>query len=72
MAQAVLTFNLPEEQSEFNDAVHASDYKMVLWDMKQELRRYWKYSEDEHEIKLATKLNEHFIDLLNNYGVSLD
>jgi hypothetical protein len=40
--------------------------------MKQELRRYWKYSEDEHEIKLATKLNEHLIDLLNNYGVSLD
>jgi hypothetical protein len=72
MAQAVITFNLPEEQSEFTDAVHASDYKMVLWDMKQELRRYWKYSEDEHEIKLATKLSEHLNGLLNDYGVSLD
>jgi hypothetical protein len=45
---------------------------MVVWDMKQELRRYWKYSEDEHEIKLATKLSEHLNDLLNDYGVSLD
>jgi hypothetical protein len=69
MAQGVITFNLPEEQSEFNDAVHASDYKMVLWDMKQELRRYWKYSEDEHEIKLATLWC--FIRL-NKRGVSLD
>ena len=72
MAKATITFNLPEEQSEFNDAVHASDWKSVVWDMKQELRKYWKYSEDEHEIKLATKLSEHLNDLLNNYGVSLD
>lgn len=72
MAQGVITFNLPDEQSDFNDAVHASDWKMVVWDMKQELRRYWKYSEDEHEIKLATKLNQHLIELLNQYGVSMD
>jgi hypothetical protein len=72
MAQAVITFNLPEEQSDFTDAVNASNWKMVVYDMKQELRRYWKYSEDEHEIKLATKLNEHLNDLLNDYGVSLD
>jgi len=72
MAQAVITFNLPEEQSDFTDAVNASNWKMVVYDMKQELRRYWKYSEDENEIKLATKLNEHLIDLLNDYGVSLD
>jgi hypothetical protein len=72
MAQAVITFNLPEEQSDFTDAVNASNWKMVVYDMKQELRRYWKYSEDEHEIKLATKLSEHLNDLLNDYGVSLD
>lgn len=72
MAKARITFNLPEEQSEFNDAVHASDWKSVVWDMKQELRRYWKYSEDDHEIKLATKLEGYLIDLLNDYGVSLD
>jgi hypothetical protein len=72
MAKATITFNLPEEQSEFNDAVHALDWKSVVWDMKQELRKYWKYSEDEHEIKLATKLSEYLNDLLNDYGVSLD
>jgi hypothetical protein len=72
MAKATITFNLPEEQLEFNDAVHASDWKSVVWDMKQEIRKYWKYSEDEHEIELATKLNEHLTELLNVYGVSLD
>jgi hypothetical protein len=72
MAKATITFNLPEEQSEFNDAVHASDWKSVVWDMKQELRKYWKYSEDEHEIKLATELSEYLNALLNDYGVSLD
>jgi hypothetical protein len=72
MAKATITFNLPEEQSEFNDAVHASDWKSVVWDMKQELRKYWKYSEDEHEIKLATELSVYLNALLNDYGVSLD
>lgn len=37
--KATLTFNLPEEQEEFDTAIKASDYKIVLWDIAQEIFR---------------------------------
>ena len=72
MPEAILKFNLPEEQPEFTDAINASSWKAVVWDMKQELRKYWKHSNDEGEIQLATKLNEYLNGLLNENNVSLD
>jgi hypothetical protein len=43
MSKAILEFNLPEEQHEHNDAVHGTDWKLVVWDLDQTLRNYLKY-----------------------------
>lgn len=37
--KATLTFNLPEEESEFQTAVKASDMSLALWEIAQEIFR---------------------------------
>jgi len=45
--KAKLTFDLPEEQSEFNFATQGSDWWMVCWDMDQWLRSELKHPSDD-------------------------
>ena len=72
MAKATITFTLPEEQTDFHDAVHASDYKMILWDLDQKLRSEIKYNEKlDHKTELAYQnVRDMILGLLNDYGVS--
>lgn len=74
MAKATITFNLPEEQQEFNDAVHASDYKAVLWDLDQKLRSEIKYSEqiDNSTESAYQNVRDMIRGFLEDYGVSID
>jgi hypothetical protein len=37
--KATLSFTLPEEHDEFEAAVKASDYKLALWEIAQEIFR---------------------------------
>lgn len=39
MPRATLSFNLPEEQEQFNTAVKGSDAHLALWDIAQEIFR---------------------------------
>jgi hypothetical protein len=41
--KAVLEFNLPEDQYEYDTANNASKYRSVLWDLDQYLRNKVKY-----------------------------
>ena len=43
--KAILEFNLPEEQPEFDLAVNGSKWSFVAWKVDQELRSKIKYSE---------------------------
>jgi molecular chaperone GrpE (heat shock protein) len=42
--KAQLTFNLPEEQEEFNDAINGNAFKAVIWELDQ-----WMRSQLKHE-----------------------
>ena len=44
--KAILEFNLPEDQPEFNTALQSSDWKHVCWQMDQYLRTKVKYNEE--------------------------
>ena len=44
--KATLEFNLPEEQTEFQDAVDGSNFKHVLWKLDQHCRSNVKYASD--------------------------
>lgn len=74
MAQATITFTLPEEQTDFYNAVHASDYKMVLWDLDQKLRSKLKYdiTLDDSSAAAYQDARDMLHELLNDYGVSID
>lgn len=74
MAKATITFNIPEEQTDFHDAVHASDYKAVIWDLDQKLRSKIKYDESiDNQTELAFEIVRAMLyDLLNQYKVTID
>jgi hypothetical protein len=74
MAKATITFTLPEEQQDFHDAVHVSDYKMVLWDLDQRLRSKLKYDDTLDDISVAAyqDARDMLHGFLNDYGVSID
>ncbi len=49
--KAVLEFNLPEEQQEFNQASNAVNYLVALEDFSQYIRGRIKYEENPEVIK---------------------
>lgn len=73
MPKAILEFNLPEEQSEFNDAISAARVKSMLWDFSQQLRSWDKYHHDFKDADDALdKTREQFYRLLNEHNVEID
>jgi hypothetical protein len=45
--KVILKFNLPEEETEFNDAIQGSKLRSVFWEMDQWLRGLTKYAPDD-------------------------
>ena len=71
--KATLTFNLPEEQSEFNDAVRGTDYLYALNKIREYLRSELKYNEQltDLERKAFEKVREEFNGILNDNDINL-
>jgi hypothetical protein len=71
--KATLTFNLPEEQVEFDTAIQASAAKSMLWDFAQQLRSWRKYHNDFTSGNDALeKISEEFYRLINEHNVNID
>lgn len=68
MPIAQLKFKLPEEQSEFETAIKAHDWKYTLWDFDQWLRNELKYNavSDDYQI-IRDKLWEFMNDMDLNF-----
>lgn len=66
---ATLTFNLPEEQNEFDTANNALNYKRALNEISYFLRNKVKYG-GELNIEVA-KMREEFYKILEENGVEL-
>jgi len=75
MPKATLTFDLPEEQSEFDIANNAGKYYSILWDLDQYLRNFIKYPSD-HEDPIFTdtmaRVREDLHKLMESYHVDFD
>jgi hypothetical protein len=75
MPKATLTFDLPEEQSEFDLANNASKYYSVLWDLDQYLRNFVKYPSDREDPILTdtmAKVRDELWKLMNEHNLNLD
>ena len=71
--KAILEFNLPEDQNEFEYATKGSEMFLILWDIKQEYRKLMKYHDlTEVEYKLIEDLNDKLFEDLQHYGINLD
>ena len=72
--KAILEFNLPEDQPEFNNAIKGGDWKHVCWEMDQYLRRNTKYAPDdanEEALEALKKVREEFNRIMNENNLDL-
>ena len=65
--KAILEFNLPEEQVEFDLAVNGNKWSFVAWKIDQELRSKIKYSESITEEQ--RDIYQEVRNLINEYMV---
>lgn len=73
MAKIKMTFNLPEDQAEFDFAIQGSNMYSALWDISQELRTLWKYEElSEEEWKIVERIRNKFYEILDENQIKLD
>jgi len=66
--KAIIEFDLPEEQFEFNRCNQAEKLGMVLWDIDGYLREQSKYHDNEQAGKIRDKLYE----IMSSYNIDLD
>jgi hypothetical protein len=53
MPKASLTFDLPEEQTEFSAAVQGQDARILLWEIDQHCRNTIKHTDPPAEVRAA-------------------
>jgi hypothetical protein len=74
--KAILEFNLPEDNVEYELATKSSSMYMTLWDMDNWLRAQYKYMPDEefNEVAYNTyeKCREKLRELMNERNIDLD
>ncbi len=71
--KANLSFDLPEDKHEWNNAVQADAMFACLWDFQQELRRLWKYEElSEEQFKMVERIRDLFHSIIQEHNVNLN
>jgi len=70
--KATLTFNLPDDQHEFDLAVHGSDFYSILFDLNNEMRSICKYEEHSDEVyDIVERLRNMLLQGTNRTGIEI-
>lgn len=70
--KAILEFNLPDDKTEWDNAMRADAMFCALWDVQQELRRLWKYEElSEEQFKIVEQIYDKVNEILNKNNIDL-
>tara|TARA_R110000868_G_scaffold160171_5_gene389521 strand:- start:356 stop:577 length:222 start_codon:yes stop_codon:yes gene_type:complete len=73
MPKATLSYDLPEDQTDFDMATHALDMWMILNDLDQELRDHFKWeSHPEWDDKTVEEIRRILIDAMAERGVNFN
>ena len=67
--KAILEFNLPEEEEQFNVASKGMDWALVVWDIDQLLRNKLKYGAPTHHVHLLEELRDTLNNLVEDKGL---
>lgn len=70
--KATLTFTLPEDREDFDDAVRGSEWKQAVRDVMDELRNRIKYGElPEAEVATLEAVRSMVLEVLDGRGLVL-
>ena len=73
--KAILEFNLPDDQQDFDMAVNAMKFWHVLYELDQDLRSKTKYASDDlpqDKYDAYQEVRDMLYELMSNNNVSLD
>ena len=73
--KAILEFELPDDQEEYEYAVDAPKMYSALWDIKQLIRSKLKYNSDkltDVELRQWEIMQDEFYCILDNQNLKLD
>jgi hypothetical protein len=74
--KAKLEFDLdnPDDKMEHMRCIKATDMALMLWDIKQKIRRKLKYNEDlsEDELHQWEVMQDEFYSIADDCGINLD
>jgi hypothetical protein len=73
--KAILEFNLPDDQQDFNMAVNAMKFWNVLYELDQDLRSKTKYAPDDlpqDKYDAYQEVRDMLYELMSNNNISLD
>lgn len=73
--KAILEFNLPDDQVEFDLAIHGNKFWSVLWELDQDLRAKTKYAPDnlpEDKYDAYQEIRDRLYELMSECDVNFD
>ena len=71
--KAIIEYNLPEDQFEFDNAVKSMKMWHALNEIKDELRRIYKYEDlKENQYEMVERIREKFFEILQENEINLD
>ena len=72
--EAILKFNLPDEQPEFDNAVNGWKWFVVTWELDQHLRSQLKYNDEltEEQYDALQEVRDKLWEIVNEHSLSFD
>ena len=73
--KAILEFNLPDDQQDFDLATKGMKFWSVLWELDQSLRTKTKYAPDslpQDQYDAYQEIREELRELMSNNNISFD
>lgn len=71
--KAILEFNLPDDKHEWDNAINADNMYCVIWDIRQEIRRVWKYGElSEEQFTIVEQIYDKVNEIINENNINLN
>jgi hypothetical protein len=71
--KAIIEYNLPEDQFEFDCASKSLKMFHALSEIKAELRAIWKYEDlKDNEFEMIERVREKFFEILLDNEINLD
>lgn len=71
--KAKLTFDLPEDEHEWENVVNANNMYCAIWEIQQEIRRVWKYGElTEGQFEIVQQIYDKVNEIINENNINLN